>query len=159
MKLENILGNWTPHGHCYDWAPDILWLNVLGDAGTFLAYLLIPIAFLRILKLHNASLWKPFKWGLFLFSAFIFLCGVSHLIDIFTVWNGNMYRIQAYERILLAIVSLLTAGALWSKKALKIKINTYLLRNNTVQVTEIELPPIKIKRRRKKTNDGNHIAD
>ena len=144
--LDYILENWTPHGHCYNWTPDVLWMNVLGDAGTFIAYVLIPLALLRILKKYGSLLWKPFKYMIILFSAFIFLCGVSHFIDVFTVWSGALYRIQAYERIVTAVVSLLTAGALWSKKALQIKVNTYLIRGDTIQITEIELPPMVVKK-------------
>jgi len=34
--------DFMPHGHCYFWKPEVLWVHVIGDALTALAYFLIP---------------------------------------------------------------------------------------------------------------------
>jgi len=37
--LQRIFtSDFMPHGHCYFWRPEILWLNVVGDALIFLSY-------------------------------------------------------------------------------------------------------------------------
>lgn len=36
--------NFMPHGHCFLWQPDILWLHVVSDACIVLAYFSIPFA-------------------------------------------------------------------------------------------------------------------
>ena len=32
-----------PHGHCYLWDPSILWLHVVSNTATALAYFAIPV--------------------------------------------------------------------------------------------------------------------
>ena len=147
MKLlDYIFESWVPHGHCYNWTPDILWTNVLGDLGTFIAYVLIPIALMRIFYKYVREGLKPFGLVLILFSLFIFACGVTHLIDVITVWSPSWYRIQGYERIFTAVVSLTTAVVLWKRRSREVKINSYLVKNKSVQITEIELPPVQLKK-------------
>lgn len=154
MNIFNyIFQSWTPHGHCYNWTPDVLWTNVTGDFGTFIAYILIPIALMRIFSKHVRDALKPFGLILILFSAFIFACGVSHLIDVITVWSASYYRIQGYERVFTAIVSLITAYILWKRRARLVRVNTYLVKENSVQITEIELPPINVSKRNEKENN------
>jgi hypothetical protein len=36
--------DFMPHGHCYFWEPGVLWLNVISDLTTAVAYYSIPIA-------------------------------------------------------------------------------------------------------------------
>ena len=44
--LTHLLSSqgFEPHGHCYLWLPEILWLHVISDAFIALAYYSIPIA-------------------------------------------------------------------------------------------------------------------
>jgi len=39
-----------PHGHCYFWRPDILWLHVISDGIIALAYFSIPVTLLYFLR-------------------------------------------------------------------------------------------------------------
>ena len=50
----------------------------------------------------------PFNWIFFLFAAFIFSCGISHIIDIWNLWHLN-YWLSGYVRAIAALISLLTA--------------------------------------------------
>lgn len=145
--LNYVFEIFTPHGHCYAWTPDILWMNALGDFGIFIAYTLISTALLLVYNKYKNIL-KPFRVILLLFALFIFACGITHLIDGLTIWIPSLYRIQGYERVLTAAVSLLTAGILWSKPTRQLKINTYILKKDethSVQITEVELPRVEIK--------------
>jgi hypothetical protein len=36
--------NFMPHGHCYLWRPDVLWLRVGSDTLIALSYCAIPVA-------------------------------------------------------------------------------------------------------------------
>jgi hypothetical protein len=47
-----------------------------------------------------------------LFSAFIFACGMTHVFNIWTIWNPDYY-FEGVVKILTAGVSLLTAVVLW----------------------------------------------
>lgn len=108
--LQNLFVNeFMPHGMCYLWMPEILWTHVVADTVITLAYYSIPISLLIFLRRrpdinfpHIASL----------FAAFIFLCGTTHLIAIWVVWNGN-YGIQGIVKAMTAIVSIATAVATW----------------------------------------------
>ena len=101
--------DFMPHGHCYLWRPEILWLHVLSDAAIVLAYYLIPVALVRLVRGRSDL---RFGWMFWMFGSFIFLCGTTHLLNIWTTWNGT-YRIEGVMKALTGAVSLTTAIALW----------------------------------------------
>ena len=144
--IRYLFESFTPHGHCYAWTPDILWMNAIGDFGTFVAYTLISTALIKVYNKYK-NIFKPFRVLLLLFAAFIFACGITHLIDGLTIWFPTLYRIQGYERLLTAAVSLLTAVLLWSSRTRSLKMNVYTIkkdRKTSVQITEVELPRVTI---------------
>jgi len=96
---------YMPHGHCYLWQAHLLWSNVLADAFIAAAYFSIPVAIMIVAK-KRPEIGQ--HWLAWLFSAFILLCGLTHLIGIFAVWHG-IYGIQAISKIATAIVSMVTA--------------------------------------------------
>lgn len=53
--------------------------------------------------------YRPVVW---LFTAFIILCGTTHLLSIWTVWSPQ-YRIEGVFKALTAMASVATAAALW----------------------------------------------
>jgi hypothetical protein len=61
-----------PHGSCFLWNPELLWLHVLSDSLIALAYFLIPIALIRIVGKRNDI---PFNTIFFCFAAFLVACG------------------------------------------------------------------------------------
>ena len=128
--------DFMPHGHCYFWRPEILWLGVLSDVTITLAYYAIPMMLVYFV-------WKRrdlmFNWIFCCFGAFILLCGTTHLMGVWTVWHGT-YRLDALLKAVTALVSIITAGLLWPliPKALALrspkeleKINTELQAANT----------------------------
>lgn len=97
-----------PHGHCYEWRPDILWLHVISDSMVTLAYAIIPIILFWFVKKRQDIAFR----GIFLlFSAFILLCGATHALEIWAVWHGT-YRLTGVVKAMTGIVSMGTAGAL-----------------------------------------------
>ena len=60
-------------------------------------------------------------WLIWLFIAFIFACGVTHVMSIWTIWQPD-YGLQTLIKIVAAAISLVTAVALWPliPKAVKI---------------------------------------
>src|SRR5712664_841698 len=98
-----------PHGHCYLWQSAILWLHVLSDLGIALAYYSIPLAlFTFVAKRRDLA----YPWMFVLFGAFIWLCGTTHLMNIWTTWHGT-YRLEGVLKLLTAGVSVATAALLW----------------------------------------------
>ncbi|MFC3034232.1 PAS domain-containing protein [Pseudoalteromonas fenneropenaei] len=96
---------YMPHGHCYLWQDHILWTNVLSDLMIATAYFSIPIAIMIFAKRRKEVGYQ----GVFvLFSAFIMLCGLTHLMGIYTVWHGT-YGMQGLMKAATATVSMVTA--------------------------------------------------
>jgi signal transduction histidine kinase len=98
-----------PHGMCYLWRPEILWLHVGSDAVTALAYVSIPAAMIVFARRRPDLAYRPVVW---LFTAFLVLCAATHLMSIWTVWTPH-YQLEGALKALTAAVSLATAIALW----------------------------------------------
>jgi signal transduction histidine kinase len=98
-----------PHGHCYLWLPEILWLHVISDAFITLAYYSIPLALIYLVHKRRDL---TYGWMVAMFGAFILLCGTTHVMNLWTVWHGT-YRIEGLVKLLTAVVSVATAVALW----------------------------------------------
>ena len=121
MDLFNsIFGSsgYLPHGYCFTWTPGLLWSMVGADGVIAAAYFSIPLAMTSFVRRRGASSMNGVAW---LFIAFIFSCGITHLMDIWTIWHPD-YGLQAFTKTITAVVSLVTAIAIWPliPKALKI---------------------------------------
>lgn len=101
--------DYLPHGHCYLWTPDLLWTYVFSDAIIGIAYYSIPIA-LYILSRKRDDLVYP--WVFILFAMFIFACGTTHFIAVWTIWEP-VYSLDAGMKAITAVISIFTAIALW----------------------------------------------
>lgn len=103
--LQSFFSDYMPHGHCYLWQPHLLWSNVLSDLVIAVAYFSIPAALAYITRKRRDLQFR----GLFLlFSLFIILCGVTHLLSIYVVWHGH-YGLLATFKVATAVVSMITA--------------------------------------------------
>ena len=100
--------DFMPHGHCYMWRPDILWMHVISDAIIALSYYSIPLTLLFFLRKRPDI---PFPAMIVLFATFIVLCGTGHAIEIWTVWDP-VYAFQGTWKAVTAFVSILTALAM-----------------------------------------------
>ena len=94
-----------PHGHCYLWQPGTLWLNVASDGLIAAAYFAIPFSLYSFVRRRIAEI--PFPGIFLMFAAFILLCGSTHVMEIWTVWNPA-YRLSGALKLLTGIVSLAT---------------------------------------------------
>lgn len=98
-----------PHGYCIAWEPRLLWTMVIGNGLVALAYFTIPLALYRFLRLQNGL---PFGWMFLLFSAFIFFCGVTHVVNIVNLWYP-LYRLDGALMAVTAGLSMATAAVLF----------------------------------------------
>lgn len=92
-----------PHGHCYFWQTDILWLHVGSNVLIALSYLIIPIVLILFIRRRKDLLFRPI-FGLF--AAFIVSCAITHIVAIITIWHPYYY----FEGIVLAITGLISIG-------------------------------------------------
>ncbi|HYL72069.1 MAG TPA: PAS domain S-box protein, partial [Candidatus Dormibacteraeota bacterium] len=98
--------NFMPHGHCYLWRADVLWLHVGSDALIAASYYAIPVALGYFVRRRRAVL--PYWWLPALFATFIFLCGTTHAMNIWTVWRPD-YVVDGLIKLATAVVSAATA--------------------------------------------------
>ncbi|MEH2323953.1 MAG: ATP-binding protein [Nostoc sp.] len=98
-------GSFIPHGHCYLWQTNLVWLHILSDAFIALAYYSIPATLFYFVRKRQDL---PFDWIFLLFSAFIVACGTTHLIEIWTLWHPT-YWVSGFVKAVTATISVITA--------------------------------------------------
>ena len=91
-----------PHGYCITASPGLLWSMVATDAIVAAAYFSIPLTMLRFVRQRPQT---SQRWLVLLFSAFIFACGITHLMDIWTIWRAD-YGWQAVAMEITAVTPL-----------------------------------------------------
>lgn len=105
--LKNLLSpsNYMPHGQCYLWQTPLVGLHVVSDALIAIAYFSIPAMLIYFVQKR-----KDFSFSniFVMFGAFIVLCGLGHLFDIWTLWHPA-YWLAGGIRALTALVSCYTA--------------------------------------------------
>src|SRR5206468_11711169 len=70
-----------------------------------LAYYSTPLSLLYFTrKPHDV----PFHWMFLMFGAFIFACGTTHLMEVWTLWHGT-YRLSGFVKLITAGLSVATA--------------------------------------------------
>lgn len=99
----------TPHGFCLLWEPGLIWLYAISDTAIALAYFSIPLALVVLGKRRSDLVFRPLLW---LFAAFILLCGTTHWLDVLTLW-APLYGLEGLVKAATAIASIFTAVALW----------------------------------------------
>lgn len=97
-----------PHGHCLLWRPDLLLLHISGDILIALSYALIPMALVYIVYKRDDLKFDRLFW---LFAAFIFSCGITHVISLVNIWHGY-YFIAGIAKSVTGVISAITAVAL-----------------------------------------------
>jgi signal transduction histidine kinase/CheY-like chemotaxis protein len=114
--MFDAIGNWlfnsaglTAHGFCLLWEPGLIWTYAISDTAIALAYFSIPLALAVIARRRKDLVFRPLLW---LFAAFILLCGSTHWLEILTLWEPA-YGLEAVIKAATAAVSVFTAIALW----------------------------------------------
>lgn len=98
-------GDFMPHGHCYLWEPGMVWLQVISNGLIGLSYIAISTTLVYLVyRIRNI----PFQWIYLAFGLFIVTCGITHFMDIVTVWQP-MYWLDGGLRAITAIASVGTA--------------------------------------------------
>lgn len=136
-QLSRLLAvnGYLPHGYCINWSPALLWTFVISDILIFVSYFSMPVAIGYFAQRRKDF---PYRWVLWLFAIFIMACGATHLMGVIVVWQP-MYGLDALLKALTAIVSVLTAIALWPliPRALKLPSPDQLRRANEALQSEV----------------------
>lgn len=109
LWLQSRLGaSLLPHSFCITASRPLQWLHVAGDMLIALAYLLIPLSLLHFVRRRRDI---PFGWLGLLFGGFIVSCGITHAMEVWTLWEP-VYWYSGVMKALTAAVSLATAWVL-----------------------------------------------
>lgn len=93
------------HGQCLLWRPELLWLHAISDSLIAMAYYSIPITLGYFLYKRRDM---AFSWMFLLFGIFIFLCGTTHVVSIWTLWEP-VYWLEGMIKVVTAGFSVATA--------------------------------------------------
>jgi C4-dicarboxylate-specific signal transduction histidine kinase len=97
--------DFEPHGACYLWRPEIVWLHATSDSLIALSYYLIPILLIYFVRKRTDL---PFNWIFVMFGVFILACGTTHVMEVWTIWDP-VYRLSGVIKAFTAVVSIATA--------------------------------------------------
>jgi serine phosphatase RsbU (regulator of sigma subunit) len=87
-----------PHGHCYLWQPELVWLEALSDLFTGLAYYFVGVAIVYFTHGRRDLPSKTVKLLIGTFLVFV-VCGTTHLLGMITIW----YPIYWFDGIVNAV--------------------------------------------------------
>ena len=97
-----------PHGHCYLWKPELVWLHVTSDSLIFLSYITIPATLVYFVRKRTDL---PFDWIFQCFGVFIVSCGLTHLMEVWTLWHPS-YWLSGAIKVITALASMCTSALL-----------------------------------------------
>jgi signal transduction histidine kinase/ActR/RegA family two-component response regulator len=98
-----------PHGHCYLWQPRLVAIHGVSDLLIGLAYVSISVTLAYIV--YRARDHIPFHWMVLAFGLFIVACGITHFMEVITLWTP-LYWLSGDVKVVTAMASVGTAVAL-----------------------------------------------
>ncbi len=102
-------GDFAPHGQCLLWDPTLLRVYTVSDLLIGLSYAAIALILTYLVYKARHDIVFP---AIFLaFGAFIFFCGLTHFMDVITLWTP-IYWTESGTKVLTAFASVTTALAL-----------------------------------------------
>lgn len=101
--------SYLPHSYCYLGSPGLVWSHVISDSMIALSYFAISLTLAHIVY----KFWRdiPFQRMFLAFGLFIIACGLTHVMEVVTVWDP-VYVLSAFLKAFTALASMTTAIAL-----------------------------------------------
>lgn len=107
LRLLFDTSDFPARWHCGVWSDGHGWLHIISDLLVFGAYLAIPVLLIYFLLTRRDL---PFPRVFWLFVAFIFACGTTHLMEAVIFW-WPAYRLSGLLKLTTAVVSWATVAA------------------------------------------------
>jgi two-component system cell cycle sensor histidine kinase/response regulator CckA len=104
-----LSSNFLPHWYCFAGNTRLLWINVIADLLIGLSYVAISATLAWLVRRAGREL--PHSGFFWAFGLFIVSCGITHFLEIVTVWKP-VYWLSAAAKIVTAAASLGTAVVL-----------------------------------------------
>jgi PAS domain S-box-containing protein len=92
------------HSYCLR-LPGLIRLHAVSDTLIALAYFMIPVSLVQIVRRRRDL---EFAWMFLLFGLFILSCGTTHVLSVWTLWHP-VYRFDGLVKVITAVSSLVTA--------------------------------------------------
>jgi two-component system, sensor histidine kinase and response regulator len=101
--------HYLPHRYCYLAQPGLVWTNAVADGLIAVSYaLLFGCLFWLAGKVRHAAVLHPYLWIFIGFGSFILACGITHAMEIVTIWRP-VYPLAAALKVVCAAISVWTA--------------------------------------------------
>ncbi len=97
--------DYIPHGHCYFWQPDLIWLHAGSDVLIATAYYSIPFSLYYFVRKRPEL---RLRGLILMFAGFILACGATHAMSVWNIWHST-YRLEGVIKAVTAILSVATA--------------------------------------------------
>lgn len=145
----DLTQHFLPRSVCMLQNEKLISIYGISNAVTFLSYIGIAFILIYFFYIKMGSEIIPIKSVLFMFAAFIFLCGITHLVSVINLWV-TYYWIDAYINMLTAFVSMIVFIILWkyrheyiSFKELKVAQEVNRVLRDQLQAALLELQKLK----------------
>ncbi len=102
---HGMTGDYMAHGFCFSWEPGLVWLHVVSDILTGVAYYAITFAMLYFVFKRRDL---PFLVVFLCFGLFIIACGTTHFLAAYTVYLPE-YWVEGYVKAFTMVVSVISA--------------------------------------------------
>lgn len=89
-----------PHGSSYLWKPGLVWTHAVSDTLIGFAYFAISITLYILIR----RIKLPFTTVVLCFGVFIGACGLTHIMDVITLWQPA-YWWSAFVKVVTAVAS------------------------------------------------------
>jgi signal transduction histidine kinase len=100
---------YLPHGYCYLWNQPLLFTHLLSDTLIGLSYVAISLSLAFLV--HRARNDIPFSLLFIAFGLFIVACGLTHFMEVWTLWHPSYWAAGAVK-VVTAAASVTTAVAM-----------------------------------------------
>ncbi len=99
-------GGYMPHGTCFLWQPGLMTVHAVSDGLIGLSYIAIAAMLgWLVLRLRGEL---PFRVVFAAFGLFIVACGMTHLLEVYTLWQPA-YWLSGGVKVVTALASVATA--------------------------------------------------
>ncbi|HET7754433.1 MAG TPA: ATP-binding protein [Anaeromyxobacteraceae bacterium] len=99
--------DFMPHGHCYLWKTPLVALHVSSDMLIGTAYVVIALTLWLLVR----KIRIPFSPMILAFGTFIGACGLTHYMEVWTLWTPD-YWLSGFVKLVTAAASVATGAYL-----------------------------------------------
>lgn len=93
-----------PLGQCFSWQKDVLLTHVVGDSIIALIYFSVPFI---LYMLSQRRVFSIHKYIFVVFTLFIWVCAIRHVLNIVTIWDPVFY-LQGFFKLITSLLALIT---------------------------------------------------